>query len=130
MPLGDVTYVNAALDALVGSWPATGALYRLYESDPALETVPASVELSGSGYTPPAFASAGWAAAADGGKATTSPVSFGTSTAAYTQTATYWAVVDSGGLLVFSDALTEPIDVPAAGTVVAFTPSLTFADGD
>lgn len=130
MPLGDVTYVNAALDALVDSWPATGAVYALYESDPALETVPTDVELSGGGYTPPAFASADWDAATGGGKSTTVPVSFGTSTAAYTQTATYWAVVDSGGLLVFSDALTDPIDVDAAGTDVAFTPSLTFADGD
>lgn len=129
MPLGDTSYIDAALDAVVASWPATGATYNLYRSDPSIEATPSDVELAGSGYTPAAFDPAGWDAATDGGKSTTAAVSLGTSSDAYADLGTYWAVVDSSGLLVFSDALTEPIGAQAAGTVVAFTPTLTFADG-
>jgi hypothetical protein len=133
MPLGDVTYVNAALDAIVDSWPATLATYRLYASDPTLATLPGDVELtSDGGYAPVGFDPADWAAAVDGAKSPTAAVSFGTSSAAYSDVGTYWGIVDDAGLLVFSDDLpdAEVVEVDDAGTTVAFTPTLSFADGE
>ena len=129
MPLGDVTYVNAALDALVDSWPATDAAYHLYSSDPSLETTPSDVELtSDGGYAAVDFDPTDWADAASGTKTTTADVDFGTSTDAYSDTATYWAIVDTDGLIVFSDELDTPIAVIESSTAVAFSPSLSFAD--
>lgn len=129
MPLGDA-YVDAALDAVVDSWPSSGATYRLYASDPTLATTPSDVELAATGgYAPAAFSPSNWAPSADDSKATTAPVSFGTSTGAYSDLATYWGVVDSGGSLVYSDELTQSINVSAAGIAVAFTPALAFASG-
>lgn len=131
MPLGDVTYQNAALDALVASWPATGATYRLYYDDPALATAPGDVELAAvGGYAPAAFAPSDWAAATGGAISTTAAVPFGTSTAAYSDTATFWAVIDGSGLIVWSDSLDDPIAVDGSGTAISFTPTLAFADGD
>lgn len=131
MPLGDVTYVDAALDAVVGSWPASGANYHLFVSDPALETVALDVELtSGGGYVAQAFAPADFDPAADSSVSTAAPVDFGTSTDAYDDTATYWGIVDGTGLLVFSNDLDDPIAVIEAGTAVSFTPTLTFADSE
>jgi len=129
MPLGDVTYQDAALDAVVGSWPASGAHYHLFVSDPALEPTPLDVELtSGGGYVAATFAPADFAAASGNAVATTAPVSFGTSTAAYDDTATFWGIVDSTGLLVFSNDLDDPIAVENSGTVVTFTPAISFGD--
>jgi len=128
MPLGDVTYQNDSLDDLVGGWPATGAKYHLYTSDPALEDDPTDVELTSTGgYAAVDFDPSDWAAADDGTKSTTSPVSFGTATAEWSDVATYWAIVDSDGLIVFSDALTSPIGALGADFAPAFTPSLSFA---
>jgi hypothetical protein len=131
MPLGDVSYQDAALDAVVDSWPASGANYHLYASDPALEVDPTDVELtSDGGYAPVAFDSADWDAATSGLKSTTAAVDFGTSTAAWSDVATFWAVIDTGGLIVFSDFIDEPIEVDDTGTDASFTPSLSFADGN
>ena len=131
MPLGDVTYQNASLDAVVDSWPASGAEYRLYSSDPSLATLLSDAELtSAGGYAPVAFAPADWADADAGSKTTTADVDFGTSTDAYSDTATYWAIVDSGDLIVYSDELDDPIAVGEASTAVSFSPTLSFADGD
>lgn len=131
MPLGDVSYVDAALDAIVDSWPGSGANYHLYASDPSIEVDPTTVELtSDGGYAPVAFDPSGWDASASGQKSTTAPVDFGTSTDAYSDVATFWAVVDSGGLIVFSDFIDEPIEVDEADSDASFTPSLSFADGD
>lgn len=128
MPLGDVSYVDAALDAVVASWPSSGATYRLYASDPQAATVPADVELdSDGGYAPVAFAPADFASAADGTKARSTALDFGTTTAAYSDIAKFWAVVDSGGLIVYSDGLDDPIEVDDAGDPASFTPTLTFA---
>jgi hypothetical protein len=127
MPLGDVSYVDAALDAVVDSWPASGATYHLYASDPQAATTPSDVELDSSGgYAPVAFAPADFSAAASGMKARASALDFGTTTAAYSDIAKYWGIVDTGGLLVFSDAMDDPIEVDAAGDPAAFTPTLTF----
>lgn len=129
MPLGDVSYVNAALDAVVGSWPSSGATYRLFSDDPAQEAVPTDVELAATGgYAPVTFSPSGWASASGGAKTTSSAVSFGTSTGAYSDVATYWGIYKSG-LLVYSDDLDgQQIEVGATGTVVSFTPTLTFGD--
>jgi hypothetical protein len=129
MPLGDDIYVDAALDAVVDSWPATGAAYHLYSSNPQLQADITDVELtSDGGYAAVTFDPADWAAASTGGKTTTADVSFGTSTGAYSDVAPYWGIVDSGGLLVFSDDLPDPIEVTASGTVVGFSPTLSFGD--
>lgn len=130
MPLGDVTYQNDALDAVVASWPATGATYRLYFDNPADAATPADVELGpDGGYAPAAFSPSDWADA-DGGSKTTAPaVSFGTSMDAYSATATFWAVIDGSGAIVYYDALTDPIAVEGSGTATTFAPTLTFADG-
>lgn len=129
MPLGDVTYVNASLDAVVAAWPGSGATYRLFASDPTLQATPTDVELtSDGGYAPVAFDPADWASAVDGGKTTTAAVGFGTSTAAYSDVATFWGILDSGDLLVYSDFLDDPIEVDDTGAAVSFSPTLTFGD--
>lgn len=127
MPLGDVTYQDAALDAVVGSWPATGAHYHLFVSDPALEATALDVELtSGGGYAAATFAPADFAAAS--GDATTATIDFGTSTDAYDEAAGWWGIVDSSGLLVYSDDLDSPVAVEGAGVTV--TRDVTVAFGD
>lgn len=130
MPLGDVTYQNAALDAVVASWPASGATYRWWTSDPQLQDDPTDVEvdLSVAGLTNPAFDPADWAAAADGAITTTAPITIGTSTDALTDVGAYWGVVDSGGLIVYSDDLPDDdvLEVDEAGTDAEFSPVLTF----
>lgn len=129
MPLGDVTYQNAALDAVVASWPSSGAKYHLYSGDPAQAALLSDVELtSDGGYAPVTFSPSGWASASGGSKTTTAAVSFGTSTGAYSDVATYWAVVDSSGRIVFSDDLDgQEVEVDDTGTTVAFTPTLNFS---
>ena len=129
MPLGDVSYIDAALDDIVAGWPATGATYRLFFSDPQQQTTPTDVELGAvGGYAPVTFAPSNFAAAASGSKSTTSPVSFGTSTAAYSDTARYWGILDGSGLLAFSDFLDDAIEVDDTGIAVSFTPTLLFQD--
>lgn len=124
MPLG-ATYVDGALDGVTDSWPSSGATYRLYASDPTLATLPGDVELtSAGGYASVAFAPADFTAGVG------SLVDFGTSTDAYSDVATYWGIVDGSDLLVFSDDLSDPIEVDAASTAVSFTPTLSFADGE
>lgn len=132
MPLGDVSYQNAALDAVVDSWPSTGATYRLWTSDPQSEDDPTDVEvdLSVAGLTNPDFDPSDWASATLGGKTTSSAVSLGTSTAALDDVGAYWGVVDSDGLIVYSDDLPDDgqIVVTDAGTPASFTPTLSFGD--
>jgi hypothetical protein len=129
MPIGDASYQDAALDAVIGSWPNSGANWHLFASDPSVETTPLTVELtSGGGYASVAFSPSDFGVAAADQAMTTSPVAFATSTDAYDSIATYWGIVDSTGLLVYSDELTEPIEVLAAGFVPAFTPALSFQD--
>jgi hypothetical protein len=129
MPIGDVSYQDAALDAVIGSWPASGANWHLFVSDPDVEATPLSVELTaGGGYAAVTFSPAGFDVATAGQAVTLAAVTFGTSTAAYDAVATYWGIVDATGLLVYSDELDTPIEVLAAGTTPAFTPALSFAD--
>lgn len=133
MPLGDVTYQDAALDAVVASWPSSGATYRLFASDPTLATTPADVELTATGgYAPVAFSPSGWAAASGGSKTVTTPVSFGTSTGAYSDTAPYWGIVDGSGLLVYSDDLPNDqlVSVGGTGTAVTIAPAIYFQAAD
>jgi hypothetical protein len=127
MPLGDVSYVDAALDAVVASWPSTGATYNLYASDPQGVDDPTTVELDAvGGYAPVAFAPSDFSSASAGVKVRSSALDFGTTTAAYSDIAKFWAVVDSAGLIVYSDALDEQIEVDEAGDPASFTPTLTF----
>jgi hypothetical protein len=127
MPLGDVSYVDAALDAVVDSWPASGATYRLYASDPQAAAAITDVELgSDGGYAPVDFAPTDFSDAASGVKARSSALDFGTTTAAYSDIAKFWGVVDTAGLLVYSDDMANPIEVDTAGDPASFTPTLTF----
>ena len=121
MPLATTAAQDAALDAVVGTFPDDGT-YRLFTGIPT-----DGGELSGDGgYSPADHSTADWAAASGGVVATTAPVSLGTSTDAYADTAFYWAICDSAGAVVYWDELTSPISVTASGTVVEFTPRLFF----
>jgi len=127
MPLGDVTYQDDALDAVVGSWPSSGATYRYWYSDPQAESDPTTVEidLTGTGLSNGSFSAGAWASASGGAKATSSPISLGTATADIDDRFNYWGVVDSGGLIVYSDVIDEPFGVND-GDVVSFTPQLSW----
>lgn len=130
MPIADA-YQDDSLDGLVSGWPASGK-WRLYASDPALATNPSDVELtSDGGYAAVAYASTDWAAAASSAKPVASAVSFGTSTDAYSDTATFYGITNGTDAddLIWSDDLDDPIAVGEAGTDVAITPTLSFADG-
>jgi hypothetical protein len=113
---------DAALDALVASFP-TDATFRLYTARPTT----GGTELpDDGGYEPVPASYAPWAAA-DGGQVTTStPVSYGASTGAYGDVATYWGIADASGAVLYYDELADPIDVSDAGTTVAFTPAVFF----
>lgn len=130
MPIVDVSYLNASLDAVVDAWPASGATYRYWLSDPTVATLPTDVEVdvTTAGLSNAAFDPADWAAAASGAKTTTAAVALGTSTTSLDDTITYWGIVDGTGLIVFYDFLDDPISVEDAGTVVDFSPSLSFGD--
>ena len=59
-------------------------------------------------------------------------MSFGTATGAYSDVATYWAVVDSAGLLCYWDDLApdQVVEVDAAtASPVTISPSIFFEDG-
>lgn len=135
MPLGDVTYQNDALDAVVDSWPPSGAVYALWTSNPQLEDDPADVEvdLSVAGLSNPAFDPSDWSAASGGGKSPTGPLALGTTTAALDDVGAYWGVKDSGGLIVYSDDLADSDQVVVTdddiGGSPTFTPS-TISFGD
>lgn len=119
MPLGDATYQAAALDAVIASWPTT-ATYRLFTGDPTL----GGVELAATGgYAPATFSPSDWTTS---GVSSTATISFGTSTAAYADTATYWALVDTSGAIVYYDDLTPEVDIPDFGYDVTISPSLFF----
>ena len=121
MPLATTTAQDAALDAVVATFPDDGT-YRLFTGIPT-----SGGELtSDGGYAPADHSTADWAAASDGAVTTAAPVSFGTSTDAYADTAFYWAICDSSGAVVYWDLLPAPISVTAAGTAVKFTPILYF----
>ena len=131
MPVGS-TYDAASLDGLVGGWPTSGN-WRLYSSDPSVEDTPSDVELgTDGGYAAVDYASSDWVDADTdtGTKATASNVSFGTSTGAYSDTATYWGITSTDAdTLVYSDALTQPIPISASGQTAAFKPTLYLQDG-
>ena len=127
MPFADSTVglaaANAALDAIVATLPDDGS-WRLYSDVPETAT-----ELGADGgYAPVPADVADWAAAADGSVSTTVPVDFGTSTDAYSDTATYWAWADSTGEPVLWDLLPEQIGVGEADTDVSMRPTLFFRD--
>lgn len=129
MPLG-AGYVDTALDAIVASWPSTGAEYRLYASDPTLAALPGDVELtSDGGYAGVAFAPADFASASGNAKPTTAPIVFPTPTDAWSDVATFWGIIDGSDALVYSNDLDTPIAVDEAGADASFTPTLSFADG-
>ena len=127
MPLGDVSYHNSTLDAVVDSWPATGAVYTYWWSDPQAEATPSDVEvdLTDTGLSNGDFDATDWADAADGAKTTTADIALGTATADIDDIIRYWGVVDSSGLIVYSDALDDPIGV-TSGDTPSFSPQLSF----
>jgi hypothetical protein len=114
MPVADA-HIDAANDALAGSFPA-GSTVHLYTGvdDPTVGPDPADELATDGGYVAaslPVFdASVDGNAHAD--------VDFGTSTDAWSDVATAWAIRDSGGVLLWWDILGEVVDVTAAGTPV------------
>lgn len=131
MPVADA-YKDDSLDGLVGGWPSSGK-WRLYSSDPSQETTPSDVELaSDGGYAAVAYASTDWAASSGGSKAVASAISFGTSTDAYSDTATYYGITNGTDAddLVWSDDLgDDAVAVGESGTDVSISPSLSMQDG-
>lgn len=124
MPLNGNDAKNAALDALVATFPDDGT-YRLFAGRPD----GTGTELTSDGdYAPAAHGTADWAAAADGSVTTTADVSFGTSTAAYSDVADFWAICEADGTVWYWDVLTAPISVTASGVAVAFKPRVFFED--
>lgn len=127
MPIGDVSYQNAGLDALVDSWPSSGATYRYWYSDPQAEDTPSDVEIdiTAAGLSNADFDPTDWASASDGAKTTTAPVALGTATDDLDDTIRYWGVVDGSDLVVYSDALDDPIGV-SSGDSPEFSPQIVF----
>lgn len=126
MPIGDL-YQDASLDGVVDEWPATGARWALFNGVP-VDAGGTGVELSGDGYTSPSFAPADFAAASGQSKTVASPISFGTSTDAYAEVGTHWAILDSADELVYWDDLPDGdvVEVLAAGTAVEISPTIFF----
>lgn len=124
------TYVDDILDGVGAAFPTSGN-WRLYSSDPQLADAPSDVELtSDGGYAAVAFAPSDWDASTGGSMSTASAVSFGTSTDAYSDVATYWGITGADADdLVYSDFLDDPIEVDESGTAVSFTPSISITDG-
>lgn len=129
MPLGDVSYQNDAVDAVIGSWPASGAVYAYWSSDPQAEDDPTTVEidLTSTGLSNGAFASSDWSAADDG--ASTATISLGTATADIDDSFNFWGIKDSSGLIVYSDSIDDPFGVND-GDSVSFDATITFAVTD
>ena len=91
MPLATEPAQDAALDAVVSSLPSP-ATWRLHVDMPA----DTSTELApDGGYAAVGYSAGDWAAASEGAKEAT--VDFGTSTDAWSDVATYWAIHDARG---------------------------------
>ena len=131
MPVAD-SYKADSMDGLVGGWPTSGK-WRLYSSDPSLADLPSDVELaSDGGYAAVTYASTDWAASSSGSKAVASAISFGTSTDAYSDTATYYGITSGtdADVLVWSDDLGDDVvAVGESGTAVSISPSISIQDG-
>ena len=129
MPIG-ANYQDDSLDGVVDAWPATGAHWALFDGVP-VEDGGDGVELTGSGYTAPTFAPADFAAASGNSKTVAAPIDFGTSSDAYAELGTHWAIVDSGGDIVYWDDLPDAdvVEVNAAGTDVTISPTIFFQGG-
>lgn len=120
MPLATTAAQNAALDAVVSSLPSP-SVWALYVGNP----VAGGTEMPATGgYAAATYSAAQWAAAASGVK--TATVSFGTSTAAWGDVASYWAVRDAAGVVLLWDLLPSQLTVTAAGVPVSVSPQLFF----
>lgn len=116
MPPGD-SHIDALNDAIAGSFDPAWTVH-LYTGvdDPTLGPDPTDELTSDGGYAPVAVGT--WDASADG--VASNDVDFGTSTDAYSDEATVWAIRD-GADIKWWDVLPESIDVTAAGTPVVAT---------
>lgn len=120
MPLIDAAAENAALDACYGdghasSWPSSLTI-RLYDDDP--RDVGEELEEVG-GYAPVTIDndSTNFPDAVAGEK-TSAPIDFGTSTDAWSATAT-WAVIEADDVLLEAVQIPDRIVVDAAGISVS-----------
>lgn len=136
MPVG-ASYFDDSLDGIVAAWPASGAHWALFDGVPGedggdgielVDGTPGDPGVTAPGYTAPAFAPADFAAASGNAKTVAAPIDFGTSTDAYTELGTHWAIVDSLGALVYWDDLPEAdvVEVNASDTAVTISPTLYF----
>ena len=120
MPFATTAAQDAALDAVVSSWSATAASWRVFTGVPdGTNELPAD-----GGYAPVAYSGSEWSAASNGGKPAT--VSLGTSTDAYGDVGVVWALCDAAGDVIYWDTLTVPLRVDEAGVPVSFRPELFF----
>lgn len=128
MPIRDVAAQNASLDndygATHGSNSPSSHLLALFAGDPTI----AGVELASTGgYARVTVANdATWAASVSGLKTTVAPVAFAAATAAWSDTATHWALLDSVGVMWDCARLSAPITVTAAGPVPTVSPEIFF----
>lgn len=116
----DVAAQNASLKCMFGDTrsaeaPATWTAV-LYDGDPLTTGSPLA---TGGGYAPESVANstANWPAPTVGA-IESEPIDFGTSTGAWSDTATHLGLQDGSGNLWYSRPLAEPITVTAAGVVV------------
>lgn len=120
MPFVSLSDQNAALDAVVSSWSATAVTWRVFTGVPdGANELPAT-----GGYAPVAYTGSEWSAASNGGKPAT--VDLGTSTDAYGDVGSVWAICDAAGDPIYWDTLTVPLRVESAGVPVSFRPELFF----
>lgn len=124
MALGSTTAKNKALDAMYGAsasaaCPATYYL-ALFSSDPAS----GGTEISGGGYARVAVTNNGtnFPAASGGVKSTGAAISFPTSSAAWSATATHFAFMSANvaGDMYDTGSLTSSVTVSGANTAISF----------
>lgn len=122
---------DACLDALIGALPSPGK-YRLYSDDPSLADDPADVELtSDGGYAPQTFAPSDFDSSSSGSASSSSPISWGASTDAYSDVATFWGITDDADdSLAYYDALDDPVSVTDDGITPTRTFTILLGQGD
>lgn len=130
----DVTAArNKSLDADYGAGhgahaPASHTLH-LFAGDPKVSGV--ELDTAVGGYAVPTITNdaTGWPAAAADQQKTAAEATFATSTAAFSDVATHWALKGADGNWWDSGPLPEAVDVDTAGVVVHVTPTVFYAVG-
>lgn len=126
MPLLSVEAMNASLDA---DYATNDHELALFISDPFLEADPEDVEVSGGGYARATVEPADWSAAANGQKATPTPVQLPSTTGAWLDDATHWGLWDTvEGCWRDAGPLAAPLEVTGAGAGPMVSPVIYYDD--